>query len=139
MYQAGATRNHNNKNIHSALQAGAQRIANGLNILQFSEIIPRCNKVCFEVSPIFQFLSRSSGREDFRISVGVILQGLKVPVSVGWDYGGLLGLQTCNADLCLMAACSSWSLKELKLALLHSVQYSSCTEGMRVRTMAQWS
>ena len=35
-YQAGNTRNHSNKNIKYALEAGAKRISNCSNILQFS-------------------------------------------------------------------------------------------------------
>lgn len=131
-YQAGNTRNHGNTNIKSALEAGAKRISNCSNILQFSEIIPRCSKTCFEINPIYQILSRSSGREDIRLSVGAVLLGLKVPVSLGWDYCGILGVETCNSDISMMVVSSNWSLKELKLVFLNSIEYSTCTEGEKI-------
>ena len=90
-------------------------------------------KTCFEINPLYQFLSRSSGREDARLSVGAILQGLKMPVSLGWDFGGLLGQDSCYFDLVLMVMCSNWSLKELKLCFLHSIEYAAGTEGEKVR------
>ena len=59
--------------------------------------------------------------EDFSLSLGAILLGLKVPVSVGWEYGGLLGLKSSTNEFALMSVCCNWSLKELKLVLLNSI------------------
>lgn len=133
LYQVGSTRDHLNRNIDIALRSGASRVANSINILQQTEIIPRCRKICLEVNPIFQFFSRAGGRNDFRLSVGTILLGLGIPVSVGWDYGGLLGLVDSCSDLSLMVICSNWSLKHLKLTFLHSIQHAAASEGEKTR------
>ena len=58
--------------------------------------------------------------------------GLKVPISIGWDYGGLLGTKTSHNDLTLMVACSNWSLKELKMTFLYSIEYAIATAGQKI-------
>jgi hypothetical protein len=143
LYQAGVTRDHKSHSIHSALKAGARRIANSCNPLQFTEMVPRFRQVCFEFNPIFQFLSRSSGREDFRISVAAVMLGLSVPVTIGCDYGGLLDLDSCSLSLALTVMASNWSLRELKLIFLHSLDHSAAAQGQKSTTRRiftdQWS
>lgn len=73
------------------------------------------------MSPIFEFLSKTSGRNDLRLSVCSILLGLGIPVSVGWDYGGILGLSDGNLDLMVTILSYNWSLKHLKLVFLNSI------------------
>lgn len=73
------------------------------------------------MNPIFQFMSKASGRSDLRLSVCSILLGLGIPVSIGWDYGGFLGLNDGNLDLLISILSFNWSLKHLKLIFLHSI------------------
>lgn len=67
-----------------------------------------------------------------RLSVAAILQGVGVPVSVGWDYGGLLSLENCYSDLSLMIVCSNWSLRHLKLTFLQSIDNAAASYGQKV-------
>lgn len=90
-YHAGDTRNHKNNNIKIALKAGSVRIGHGLNILQHAEIIPRCNKTCFELCPVSNVITASSARMDPRLSTAPILLGLGVPVSINPDDPGKFG------------------------------------------------
>jgi hypothetical protein len=143
LYQAGVTRDHKSRSIQTALRADARRIANSCNPLQFTEMVPRFRQVCFEFNPVFQFLSRSSGREDFRFSVAAVMLGLSVPVTIGCDYSGLLGLDGCSLALALTVLGSNWSLRELKLTFLHSLDHSASAQGQksttRRRFTEQWS
>lgn len=126
------SRDHTRTDIYTALLGGVKRIANCSSILQNTQLIPRCLNVCFEINPIYQFVSRASGREDIRLSVGAVLLGLQVPVSIGWDYGGLLGIENGSFDLAVMILSSNWSLRHIKLVFLHSLKFSSGSEGEKI-------
>lgn len=64
---------------------------------------------------------------------------LKVPVSVGWEYGGLFGIETSWNDLTMIVASSNWSLKDLKLVFLNSIDYAACGEGLKIKMRNQFS
>ena len=77
-------------------------------------------------------MSRITGKEDVRISYGTVLQGLKIPVSIGSSYSGILGVSSSSLDLALTMVGSNWSLRNLKLSFLHSINYSAATQGQKI-------
>ncbi len=67
------------------------------------------------------------------MSVSAILLGLEVPVSIGSDFGGLLGIESVSKDLLIAIISYNWSVKHLKLIFLHSIEHSATTEGEKIR------
>jgi hypothetical protein len=132
VYQAGLASNHRSANVDSALKRGVRRVTNCCSILQTAQLMPRCRSVCFEVNPLFQLASRAS-KGDFVLWVGPVLLGMGVPVSVGCDYGGLLGGSSASLDLAVVMLNSMWSLKHLKLLFLNSLEHAAAPRGQKVR------
>ena len=132
-YHAGDTRNHLNNNIQIAVKAGSVRIGHGLNIIQRIQFLPHCADVCFELNPISNLITASSGKLDLRLSTAPILLGLGYPVSISPDDPGKFGYEDCTVDFFASAVSFNWTLKHLKLVAVHSINHSICTSGQRLK------
>jgi len=118
-----------------ALKAGAVRIGHGLNIVHHSEIIPLCTKTCFELCPVSNVITASSARLDLRLSTAPILLGLGIPVSISPDDPGKFGYEDTTVDYFCAGVSFNWTLKHFKLIAIHSINYSICSEGNKIRMM----
>ena len=138
-YHAGDTRDHTNDNIEIAVKAGSVRLGHGLNILQRIEFLPHCKNVCFEKNPISNIVTAASKKLDLRLASAPVLLGLGYPVSISPDDPGKFGYEDTTVDFFCAAVSYNWTLKHLKLTIIHSINHAICTEGVRINLLNAFS
>lgn len=89
-------------------------------------MLPECKKVCFEFCPVSSCLTGL--REDIRISQGPILMSLDVPISLSPDDPGKFGYENSTLDFFMSVLSYNWSLKDLKLLGIYSINHAVCDE-----------
>jgi adenosine deaminase len=126
VYHAGETRDPMNENIEIAVKGGSVRIGHGINILQRMEFLNKCKEISFEVSPISNMLT--SLRDDTRIATAPVLMSLGYALTINPDDPGKFGYEDSTVDYFSSFISFNWSLKELKLLGIHSINHSICSE-----------
>ncbi len=115
-----------NENIEIAVKGGSVRIGHGINILQRMEFLNKCKEISFEVSPISNMLT--SLRDDTRIATAPVLMSLGYALTINPDDPGKFGYEDSTVDYFSSFISFNWSLKELKLLGIHSINHSICSE-----------
>ena len=136
-YHAGETQNHMSRNIEEAVMAGSVRIGHGLNVLQRSEFLPFCKHVCFEKCPLSNLLLGYTG--DPRESSAPILLGLGYAVSINMGDSGKFGAEDSTFDFFVSSVSYDWTLKHLKLVVLHSLNHCLTKERHRRQMLRQFN
>lgn len=83
-----------------------------------------CYNTCFEVCPISGVVMRI--KDDIRIGQGPILMSLNVPISISPDDPGKFGYEDSTADYFMSMISYNWSLKDLKLLGIYSINHAIC-------------
>ena len=128
VYHVGETVDHLNNNIEVAINGGSYRIGHGINIFQRSELLQVCinKKICFEKCPISNIFMTYC--KDPRQGTSPLLQGLGIPITVNSDDPGKFGVEDGTMDYMFAFICYNWSLKNLKLLAINSINHAICSE-----------
>ena len=137
MYHAGETRDLMNNNIEIAVKGGSVRVGHGINILQRMEFLTQCKQISFEVSPISNMLT--SLRDDTRIATPPMLMSLGYALTINPDDPGKFGYEDSTVDYFSSFISFKWSLKELKLLGIHSINHSICSEEEKQKLLASFN
>jgi adenosine deaminase len=90
------------------------------------DFLPYCKDVCFEVNHISNILTGL--RDDTRISSAPILLSLGYAVTINPDDPGKFGYEDTTVDYFSSIISFNWTLKDLKLIAIHSINHSICPE-----------
>jgi len=111
-------------NLEIAVKSGSVRIGHGFNILQNMEFLPNCKHICFEINPVSNLVLGYN--TDSREASAPILLGLGYAVTINSDGPGKFGSEDSTIDYFLAAISYNWTLRQLKLIAIHSINHSIC-------------